>query len=290
MAAQFNDLVSAFQLSEQIGSEKLVVLDASWHLPGEGRDPGDEYLQHHIPGARFFDLEAISDAESPYPHMMPGEDQFAAAIGRLGIGHDHHVVVYDSGGVFAAARAWMMLRAFGHTQVSILDGGLGAWIEAGLDFATGPEKTYPQSFEPSFDKTKIAHIDDVRAALGDPLIQILDARGPGRFSGVEKEPRAGLRSGHMPGALNIYYGDLFDKKGCFKSLMDIEAVMKDRGVDLSLDTITTCGSGVTASILSFCLFRLGKPWARVYDGSWVEWGSRNDTPLVRDAANTLEGE
>ncbi len=276
----FGPLVTADWLAKHLQAPDIRVLDASWYLPNDGRDARAEYQAGHIPGAGFFDLDEISDQESPLPHMLPGPEKFASAVRKLGIGNHSRVVVYDGGGVYAAVRAWWMFRIFDHPAVAVLDGGLHQWRARGLPVETLP--TLPRSghYAAGFRPEMVCALPDILNRLEDGKPQILDARGPGRFSGAEAEPRAGLRSGHIPGSLNLHYARLFNADHTMAGEKAIRAELDRLGVDLAAPVITTCGSGVTAAILAFALHRIGKQDVTLYDGSWVEWGSAADTPVA----------
>jgi thiosulfate/3-mercaptopyruvate sulfurtransferase len=275
-------LVSAEWLAEHLDSQDLVVLDASFFLPNQGRNASAEYLEAHIPGARFFDIDAIADHGSPLPHMLPSEAEFAAAATRLGIDHRTLVVVYDSNSFMASARVWWTFRVFGHERVRVLDGGLARWKDLGLPLETGPVTPAPrEEFHATFHPGLVRSIDDVQRELNDPSVQILDARSPGRFAGTEPEPRQGLRSGHIPGSRNLFFKRLVDKQTqCLKPPAELQGEFAAAGIDLRRPVVATCGTGVTASVLALGLYCLGNEYAAVYDGSWTEWGGRGDTPVA----------
>lgn len=259
-----------------------MVLDASWHMPSSGRHALREFTAAHIPGARFFDIDAISK-ESDLPHMLPAAKAFEKAAGELGIGNGHDIVIYDTYGLFSAGRAWWMFKIFGHEQVRILDGGFPLWQKEQRATEAGAAKFTPCRYETAFDKALLAEKKDVWKALHDPKKIILDARSPERFHGQEREPRANLRSGHMPGARNLHYRLLTDDRTRrLKSVESLQNLLSELGVEEGRQVITTCGSGVTAAALSFVLDGLGYKTS-VYDGSWAEWGRLDEgTPVVHD--------
>jgi thiosulfate/3-mercaptopyruvate sulfurtransferase len=274
--AQLSPLIPASELAARLDEPDLRILDASWHLDGTPALPVFE--AGHIPGAAFFDLEALSDQDSDLPHMMPSTDRFAAGIGALGVSDTDRIVVYDTFGLFTAARAWWMLRAMGCDRVQVLDGGLPAWIRAGGGIERGPVHPAPAAFHPRPRPGMIADIDQVRAVLGS-VETVLDARAAARFAGTAPEPRPGLRSGHMPGATNLPFGAVLNPDGTMKQAPELEAAFGAANVDLDRPVVTTCGSGVTAAVLSLALAVLGRD-SRLYDGSWAEWGGRDDTPVA----------
>lgn len=270
-------LISTDALADLIERPSLRILDASWHL--DGRDARAEFAKAHIPGARFFDLDAVSDGAGGLPHMLPAPHDFAQAMETLGIGQTDHIVVYDTVGLFSAARVRWMLRTMGAERVQVLDGGLPKWKAEGRPLEAGaPPPPPPARFTPDFDAQKVAVLDDVRAALAEG-VQVVDARGPARFAGQAAEPRPGVRPGHMPGAINLPYAALIDSQGQLKQGATLNAVLAEAGLDPARPVVTTCGSGVTAAIVGLALETLGRP-SRLYDGSWAEWGSRTDTPVV----------
>lgn len=254
------------------------VVDVSWYMPADKRDPKTEYEAGHIPGAVFYDLDALSDPSTGLPHMLTSPGIFARDVGRLGIGDRDMVVAYDGAGLFSAARLWWMLRAMGHDQVAVLDGGLPKWKREGRPLQKGLVNPKPASFTARPVADEITDYAGVKAALGNS--QILDARSLSRFTGEEKEPRPGLRSGHMPGAVNMHYRSLLNEDGTVKSDDALRKLFAEKGVDLRAPIITSCGSGVSASILMLALARLGAPHASLYDGSWTEWGGKPDAEVV----------
>jgi thiosulfate/3-mercaptopyruvate sulfurtransferase len=273
-------LVSTAWLAERLGDPTVKILDGSWWMPAEARSGRDEYLQAHIPGAVFFDIDAIADRTVDLPHMLPTPEAFAAAAGRLGLSRDATIVAYDTFGVRAAARVWWTLRVMGFTQVFVLDGGLKAWIAEGRPVESGEATPQPTTVTPDFHPELVRNVDDVRAILTSGSAQMVDARGAARFRAEVPEPRAGLRSGHMPGARNLPFDTLLDAHGQMKSAADLAPLFDAAMVDLDRPIVTTCGSGITASVIALALARLGRDQAAVYDGSWTEWGGLADTPVV----------
>jgi thiosulfate/3-mercaptopyruvate sulfurtransferase len=270
-------LISAAELAERLGEPGLRVLDASWHL--DGRDARAGFEVAHIPGALFFDLDASSDQYSPYPHMLPPPGVFTERMEDLGIGAGNKVVVYDTAGLFSAARVWWMLTTMGLSDVRVLDGGLPAWRAAGGAIDSGrAQRPRPGDFKARRDDRRIADRIAVRDALAGGF-QVVDARGAARFRGETPEPRPGLLSGHMPGALNLPYADVLDADGLMKRGAALADAFRAAGVDIDRPVITTCGSGVTAAILTLALAELGRP-SRLYDASWAEWGSVNGGPVA----------
>ena len=270
-------LISTTELAARLGDPSLKLIDASWHL--DGRDGRPDFETARLPGAVFFDLEASSDQESDLPHMLPAPDFFAARMAALGVTADHSIVVYDTVGIRSSARVWWMLRAMGAPDVRVLDGGLPKWRAEGRVTESGPAApTATATFTANARPELIADLDTIRAALkaGD---QVLDARAADRFAGRAPEPRAGLRSGHMPGALNLPFPGILNPDGTMKRGEALEQAFRLAGIDLDRPVVTTCGSGVTAAILSLGLAVLGRS-SRLYDGSWAEWGGRADTDVV----------
>ena len=274
-------LVSTDWLAAHLDDPNVVVLDGSYYLANAKRDAHAEYLAGHIPGAQRFDIDAVSDHSNPLPHMLPSPEQFAGQVGQLGVGDGMTIVLYDGVGLYGAPRVWWTFRAFGAENVRVLDGGMPKWKAEARVLETGAAKPRaPKTFTPRFNPALVASVDDVQKVLLDKTAQVVDARAADRFRGEAPEPRAGLRGGHMPGSFNVPFGQVL-QDGRLASHETIAAAFKDAGVDLDKPVVTSCGSGVTASILTFAIEALGKPAGRVYDGSWSEWGARADTPVVK---------
>jgi len=285
MPQQVPPLVQTDWLAEHLGAKDVVVVDATYHLPNAGRDARAEHAQAHLPGAVFLDIDAIRDEANPLPHMVPAPSGFAAAMRALGIANEDHVVAYDAHGLMSAARAWWLLRLFGHDRVSILDGGLPKWRAEGRALEAGvvsrPASGFAASFRPALLRTKaqmLANLSRGAEAVGD-------ARSAGRFEGTAPEPRAGLRGGHVPGSRNLPFDRLVDPKA--KTVLPPEEIGRAfaaAGIDPAGRVACSCGSGVTACVLAFGLFLLGNRDVAVYDGSWSEWGAAADTPVATGPA------
>jgi thiosulfate/3-mercaptopyruvate sulfurtransferase len=272
-------LVSTEWLQKHLGAPGLAIVDASWHLPTANRVGSEEFLQRHIPHAVHFDIDAIADKTTSLPHMLPDAVAFSSAMRKLGIGDGMKIVVYDTLGLFSAPRVWWTFRVFGVRDVVILDGGLPKWLTEGRAIEDGPARPQSRHFTARLDHSLVASIDDMRAACEKKSLQILDARSSPRFQGDEIEPRPGLRSGHIPGARNLPWSELVHE-GSLRPRAELEAAFARAGVDPNRPVLTTCGSGVTASILSFALANAGHDIAPVYDGSWSEWGQVSDRPVA----------
>ncbi|MBV9137063.1 MAG: 3-mercaptopyruvate sulfurtransferase [Hyphomicrobiales bacterium] len=283
-----NNLVSTDWLHENLKAPDVAVIDASWYLPAQKRDGKAEYLARHIPGAVHFDIEEISDHSSSLPHMMPPPEQFAQQMGKLGIADTMRIVVYDGAGLFSAPRVWWMLRVFGARDVHILDGGLPKWSNESRPIESGPVTRAPAHFRTRFDANAVADTRRVREALETGAAQVVDARSAERFTGDAPEIRPGIPSGHMPGALNAPSSTLLDQ-GRLKSPEALTKVLEQAGVESDRPVITSCGSGVSAAIISLALDELGRPAQALYDGSWTEWASTKGMPVATGAAKSRGG-
>ncbi|WP_127891172.1 3-mercaptopyruvate sulfurtransferase [Brucella melitensis] len=276
-------VVSRDWLKERLHKPGLAIVDASWYLPAAGRNGQEEYEKAHIPGAVFFDQDKIADKESGLPHTLPSPEFFAQQVGTLGITADETVVVYDGPGMFSAPRVWWMFRVMGVKNVYVLDGGFDGWKKAGYPVTDEVTKIAATFFKPSFNKDAVVDFQEMRKIVDEKRSQIADARGAGRFTGRDAEPRAGMRSGHMPGARNVPVTTL-SENGELKDLESLRRIFDEAGIDLSGPVVTSCGSGVTAAVITLALTSLGQKENRLYDGSWSEWGSRQDTPVVTGEA------
>ncbi|ASY62943.1 Thiosulfate sulfurtransferase, rhodanese [Sinorhizobium sojae CCBAU 05684] len=272
-------VVSADWLEQRLGDPKVRIVDAAWYLPAQNRDPKAEYAAAHIPGAVFFDQDAIADQTSGLPHTLPSQQAFAEAVGAMGIGEDDTIVVYDGPGIFTAPRVWWMFRIMGAKNVYVLDGGMDGWKAEGRPTTSEVPSPAPRSFHPALNATAVTAFERMKDIVENRLAQVADARSAGRFTGEEPEPRAGMRSGHMPGAKNLPSG-VFSENGKLKDLESLHAIFADAGIDMAKPVVTTCGSGVTAAIITLALQSLGHTNNTLYDGSWSEWGGRPDTPVA----------
>jgi thiosulfate/3-mercaptopyruvate sulfurtransferase len=283
MDGMSDPLVSTAWLAERLGSAELGLVDASWFMPGDARTGGKAYAAGHIPGAVFFDIDAIADHSTDLPHMLPTPDAFADAAGNLGLRRDLTIVVYDAQGIFSAPRVWWTLRTMGFPEVFVLDGGMPKWRAEGRPIETAMPYPVAATIEPAFDPSLVRDLDAMRGVLERHEAQVIDARPGPRFRAEVPEPRTGLRGGHMPGALNVPFGGLIHADGTMKSAPELRAAFEAAGADLDGPIVTTCGSGVSASLLALALARLGRDDVAVYDGSWTEWGGRADTAVVTGA-------
>ncbi|MGM7650835.1 3-mercaptopyruvate sulfurtransferase [Serratia marcescens] len=276
-------LVTPQWLAQHINDENLVVIDVRMSPVGltPKKDMLAEFERGHIPGAVYFDIDEVADKSTALPHMLPTAAEFAAAVGQLGISERDTLVIYDEGNQFSAPRGWWTFRNFGAERVYVLDEGLNGWTAQGQALATGPAQPAPQTFNARFNADAVVDMRQVEQALGTP-VQILDARAAPRFYAEAPEPRPGLHRGHIPGSINIPYGELLEN-GRFKSLEALRQTFNDKGVDINGPIITSCGSGVTAAVLAFGLLSLGAPQVKLYDGAWSEWGQLSGKqPIAQD--------
>jgi thiosulfate/3-mercaptopyruvate sulfurtransferase len=267
-------------LASQLGKPNVTIVDATYFLPPMKRNARAEYIEKHIPGAVFFDIDAIADQTTELPHMLPRPEDFAAEAGALGLRRAAEIVVYDGQGIFSAPRVWWSLRVMGFAKVHVLDGGLPKWGADGRPTESDRPSPAPTVLQSIYDPSLVRDIGAMRQLLSERDVQLVDARAGARFRGEAPEPRAGLRSGHMPRAHNLPWGDLVTPQGTMKSPEEIRAAFEAAGVDLTAPIVTTCGSGVSAALLALALARVGRGDVAVYDGSWTEWGGLADTPVV----------
>lgn len=274
-------LVSSAWLADHLSDPNVIVLDASFKLPGAKPTAYEEFTNRHIPSAQFFDVDKVADEKNPLPHMMPSKDKFARAVGALGISNSSMVVIYDTLGLMSAGRAWWMFRSFGHPMVAILDGGLKSWTAEGRPMTSELTKRAETEFKAEFDPAVVASKADMLANMKSELYSVIDARSAARFSAKEKEVRPGLRSGHIPGSLNVPFDLMTDPiTGKMRSPQEITQVFRGAGLEMTRPVIASCGSGVTACALAFGLHLVGKDDVKIYDGAWAEWGMLGDTPVV----------
>lgn len=274
-------LVETDWLAEHLEAPDLIVIDGSWHLPTANRDPRAEYDAQHIPGALFFDIDEISDTDNPLPHMLPSPEKFSSRMRKMGVGDGLRVVVYDAAGMFSAARVWWTFRVMGARDVAVLNGGLPKWKSEGRPVEDmAPRARSERHFTARRNAALVRDSGDILSIIESGSDQIIDARAAARFEGTAPEPRPGLRSGHIPGSTNLPYDVLLNPDGTFKSASQIEAIFKNAEIDASRPIVTSCGSGVTASILSLALAIIGQPDSAVYDGSWSEWGADENLPIT----------
>jgi thiosulfate/3-mercaptopyruvate sulfurtransferase len=277
-------LVSTDWLAAHLRDPDLRILDASWYLPDMGRDAKGEYASAHIPNARFFDMDDISDHRSALPHMAPPPEKFISRLRAMGVGDGHQVVIYDGMGMFSAARVWWTFRLMGKTDVAVLDGGFPKWQAEGRDVEDLPPVIRDRHMTTQRQAGLVKDVTQVANAAKLGQAQIIDARGAPRFRGDVPEPRPGLRAGHIPGARNVPFTDVLNADGTMKPVPSLKAMLESAGVDLTRPAITSCGSGVTAAILNLALERMGHRNHALYDGSWAEWGMYDDLPIEKGPA------
>jgi thiosulfate/3-mercaptopyruvate sulfurtransferase len=274
-------LVSTDWLAERLEAPDIRLVDCTWFMPAEGRDPKAEHTAAHLPGAVFFDIDEISESDTDLPHMLPSPAKFSARVRKLGLGDGVRIVVYDNNRFYASARVWWMFRVMGHEDIAVLDGGLAKWRAEGRPVDDLPVRPTERHFTPRLNNFLVRDLEQMRANLTSRREQVVDTRSAARFTGSVAEPREGLRAGHIPGSRNLPASDLVTAEGTLKDAQALTALFAAAGVDLDQKLTTSCGSGVSAAVASLALARLGRPDVALYDGSWTEWGSRPDTPVAR---------
>ena len=280
MGLKMGPLVTTEWLAAELGEPDLVVFDATKYLPNEPKDGHAEFLREHIRGAAFFDIDQVADTDTELPHMVPTPGRFAKLMGALGVGNDSRVVFYDQKGLASAARGWWLMGLFGHDNTAVLDGGLPKWVKEGRPVQDGEAAVPgPRQFRPDYRAGQLRGVGDLLRNVQTGAELVLDARAAGRFTGAVPEPRAGMRSGHIPGSVSLPYTELLRADGTFRPAGEVRSRFEAAGVDESRPLVTSCGSGVTACILTLGLRVAGFPEGAVYDGSWTEWGGRSDTPI-----------
>jgi thiosulfate/3-mercaptopyruvate sulfurtransferase len=275
-------LVSTQWLADHMNAPDVHIVDATWFLPNSGRDPRAEFEQQHIPGAVFFDVDGVVDSNNPLPHMLPSPEKFSSAMRELGLGDGNRIVVYDTTGtVMAAHRVWWTIRVFGHEDVAVLDGGLGKWVAEGRPVEDMAARLSRRHFTSHVNNTLVRSREQILHNLETGREQVIDVRSAGRFNGTEPEPREGLRSGRIPGSMNLPFQKVLDmdNHGTMRPAAELKVIFEESGLDLSKPIVTSCGSGVTASTIAFALHMIGKDDVAVYDGSWTEWGADETCPI-----------
>ncbi len=283
MSDRAQHLATTSWLQENLDAVDIVIIDATWHMPASGRDAAAEYAAAHIPGAIFFDIDAIADTASSLPHMLPDQVSFANHMRRLGISERSRIVVYDSYGIFSAPRVWWTLRIMGAPEVLVLDGGLKKWLQEERPVEDTPTRRAPHQFSARLNRAGVRDLKAMQRIINEGKRQIIDARSSGRFAGLDAEPRPELPSGHMRGAYNLPFDALIDENGCLRDDRALRKAFDDAGIDLARPVVTTCGSGITAAVLNLALAVLGHTDVALYDGSWTEWAGRVDTEIMGPA-------
>lgn len=279
-----NALVDTAWVAAHLDDPQVRIVDGTWHLPPTGRNGRVEYDEAHIPGAVYFDIDAISDPENPLPHMMPSPEAFAAAVGAMGIANDHRVIVYDADGLFSAPRVWWMFRAFGHDNVAVMTGGFSAWKNEGRPVSAETPSPTAATFNARFNPNMVRSKAQISANIDSGAELVLDARAANRFAGNEPEFRPGVTPGHIPGSGNLPYSEIVDAEaGAFASSDDLRNAFDAQGATGVQPVVTTCGSGITACILGLAMHLIGRDDWAIYDGSWTEWGGSDDTPIETEA-------
>lgn len=276
---QARPLVTTDWLDKHLHDASVRILDASWYLPGDPRNPRAEYATLHIPGAGFFDIDAVADTKTDLPHMLPSPETFADAVQKLGVGDEHFVVIYDAGGIYSSPRLWWTFMTMGHENCAVLDGGLAKWRHENRPTTSQPPAQTPGIFTPTPQLEFLCGYKDLLSNLKEKNKQVVDARSPSRFAGLEQEPREGVKPGHIPASVNIYYADFVNGDGTMRSAEELRAIFKRRAIDLSRPIVTTCGSGITAAIVYLAAKIAGATDVALYDGSWADWGSMVNAPI-----------
>lgn len=279
--SEYSSLVSTQWLAKNIENPNIKLLDATWHLPNAGRNAKEEYANAHIEGALYFDIDEIADLDNPLHHSLPNNEKMASRVRSFGISNTNHVIVYDDSDASTAARVWFMFKNFGHKNVSILDGGLKKWTLEENETTNDIPITTAGHFIANLKGENIRNLDQIMNNIESQNEQVIDARASGRYTGIAPEPRAGLKSGHIPGSFNVPFTSLLNEDKTYKSKDELREIFKTNGVDLNKPIITSCGSGVTACVLLFALEQIGHKQKALYGGSWSEWGAHPDTPVVK---------